>query len=732
MLLVKLGGGDFDIDSVAEDLASLDRPFVLLHGANRLRDRLAEALGKPPRVVESISGYSSVLSDEDAIDVMMAAYAGIRNKRIVEALRRHGVDAIGLTGLDGGLVRGERNTGIRVERDGRKLLLRDQSGKPRSINGTLLRTLLDGGYTPVLTVPIAGADGTALNTENDEVLALLAAELGGTEIVSLIEEVGLLADRNDPSTVVGEVDAERLEEWEGRVDGRMRRKIRALRSLFDRADGTGPVVRLSDGRVPRPVTTALAGAGTVVRRRRDGGGVAAAARPPDEPGAPGPAGGEFEEVALPSGESAAAAPPSGDAGVRTPPSGDAGVGTSPSGDAEVATPASGESGSWLDRQRAHELDVYGKRGLTLVSGEGCRVIDVEGRTYIDCIAGNGSLALGHRHPALEEAVREQIGRIWCVPGAFVSPPRTRFLERLHEALPDELARTFLSNSGTEAMEAALKTARAHTGRSGFVAALRGFHGRTMGALSVTAERRYRDPFAPLPGPVRRIRYNEVDTLAEAVDESVAALVLEPVQGEGGVHPADPDFLRAARAACDRSGALLVFDEVQTGFGRTGRLFAFQHCGVVPDVLCLAKSIAGGLPLGATVVRRGIDLAPGTHGSTFGGNPIACAAARATLDVLLDTPLLERVEEIGARICAPLERERPRVVREIRRSGLMIGIETRLPARGYVEALHARGVLALTAGRTVLRLLPPLVMTGDDASRVGEALLDALTSAPDVA
>ncbi len=669
MLLVKMGGGDFDIDAIAEDLATLDRPFVLLHGGNKLRDQLATELGRPPQVVESISGYTSVLSDEDGIDVLLAAYAGIRNKRIVESLRKHGMNAIGLTGLDGGLVEGVQNQGIRVRREGRKLLLRDQSGKPRSVNGTLLRSLLDQGYTPVLTVPIAGADGAALNSENDEVLALLAVELGAGEVVSLIEEVGLLADRDDPSSLVTEVDSAKLGEWEARVSGRMRRKIRALRTLFDRADAPGPLFRLSDGRIERPITRALAGAGTLVVRKA-------------------------AEAAV-----------------------------------ESAKAPRSESEAWLTRQSRHELDVYGKRGLTLVSGQGSRVRDADGNEYTDCIGGHGALALGHRHPVLQAALAEQAQQMWFVPGAYGSLPRTRFLERLHEALPPELDRTFLSNSGTEAIEAALKIARVHTGRAGFVAAVRGFHGRTMGALSITAEARYREPFEPLLSSVRRVPLNKPRALEAAVDSEVAAVVLEPVQGEGGVRVADPGFLRAARTACDDAGALLVFDEVQTGFGRTGRLFAFEHSGVIPDVLCLAKSIAGGLPLAATVVRSGIDLELGTHGSTFGGNPIACAVARATLDVLLDSDLIDRVEGIGGLICQPTRERAPGIVREIRQVGLMIGIQLKQPARPYVRALQERGVLALTAGRSVLRLLPPLVMGAEEASKVGAILADVLSEGP---
>ena len=677
VLLVKVGGGDMDLDVIAADLATLDRPFVLLHGANKLRDRLGRELGRPSQVIESVSGMTSVFSDDDAIDLLLAAYAGIRNKRMVEALRKNGVDAIGLTGLDGGLVVGERNRGIRVEREGRKLLLRDNSGKPRSVNGALIRDLLANGYAPVLTVPIADKDGSALNTENDEVLALLAAELVPSDIVSLIEEVGLLEDPDDPSTLVAELSADDLEVWEGKVGGRMRRKIRALRNLFEGVGGSGPRFRLADGRAPAPVSRALAGEGTLIRRQAAhlGGGHESES-------------GEFGR-----------------------------------------DPAVVRADGSLNGEPPHELDVYGKTGVTLVSGRGARVRGADGREYIDCVGGHGALALGHRHPALEAALIDQARRIWMVPGAYGSEPRSSLLERLHEALPPELDRTFLSNSGTEAVEAALKIARASTGRSGFVAAVRGFHGRTMGSLSVTSEARFREPFEPLLGPVRRVPLNRLETLSEAVDDRTAAVVLEPVQGEAGVHIADPDFLRAARARCDEVGALLVFDEVQTGFGRTGRLFAFEHSGVVPDVLCLAKSIAGGLPLGATVVREGIGLDIGTHGSTFGGNPVACAVARATLDVLLAGDLVSRADGVGAAICAPTLEERPAVVREIRRIGLMIGIQLKVPVRPYVAALRERGVLALAAGRTVLRMLPPLVITDAEARAVGDALAAVLVEKP---
>jgi len=684
VLVVKVGGGDLDLAAIASDLASLDRPFVLIHGANKLRDELAQALGRPPKVVESISGYTSVLSDDDAIDVLMAAYAGVRNKRLVEALRMAGVNAVGLTGLDGGLVEGERNKGIRVQQNGRKLLLRDNSGKPRSVNGALLRELLAAGYAPVLTVPIAGEDGSALNTENDEVLALVTAELGATDVVSLIEAPGLLADRSDPTSLVRRVEPRELPVWEERVEGRMRRKIRALGSLFKRASHPGPRFWLADGRVERPVSQALAGAGTLIARE----------------------GALHEEVATGSPDS-----------------------TRPESDIPRTGAPEATSEAWLARQAVYELDVYGKRGIALVSGEGARLKDVEGRSYIDCIGGHGSLALGHRHPAQLAALQCAAEGLWFVPGSFGSPARADFLERLHGALPAELSKTFLSNSGTESIEAALKIARAHTGRTDFVSAVRGFHGRTFGALSVTFESHYRDPFGPMLGEVRRVPFNNAEALSEAVDEQVAAVVLEPVQGEGGVHPADPGFLREARAACDERGALLVFDEVQTGFGRTGKLFAFEHSGVVPDVLCLAKSIAGGLPLGATVVREGITFPPGTHGSTFGGNPLACAVAGATVAALTGPPgeaLLAASEEKGRRLAARIRDAAPAPVREVRQIGLMIGIQLKKRVREYLGALQERGVLALAAGASVLRLLPPLVITDEEIDQVAETIVAVLS------
>ena len=297
-----------------------------------------------------------------------------------------------------------------------------------------------------------------------------------------------------------------------------------------------------------------------------------------------------------------------------------------------------------------------------------------------------------------------------------------------------MPRVFLCNSGAEAVEGALKLARLVTGRSGVIAAMRGFHGRTLGALSVTWEKAYREPFEPLLPGVKHVPFNQVERLAEALDETVGAVVVEVVQGEGGVHPAQDGYLRAVQDLCHANGSLLILDEVQTGFGRTGWLFAHQQDGVQPDLLCLAKSIAGGIPMGAVLMGEQVGpLPPASHGSTFGGNPLACAAGLAVLDVLQTTDLIARARARGAEVLAHLRATLPEVaghqVREVRGRGLLIGVELRGKVAPVLQALQARGVLALPAGRTVLRLLPPLVISDDDlwqaVTTVEEVLADAI-------
>jgi LysW-gamma-L-lysine/LysW-L-ornithine aminotransferase len=352
--------------------------------------------------------------------------------------------------------------------------------------------------------------------------------------------------------------------------------------------------------------------------------------------------------------------------------------------------------------------------LTLVRGEGAHLWDAAGRAYVDLGATHGVGNLGASPPEVVAAVEAQARELLYLGSGYANPVRSRFLERLLSLLPASFGSVFLSNSGTEAVEAALKIARSATGRTKVVAAMRGFHGRTFGALSATWRRELREPFEPLVPGFVHVPFNDAEALEAAVDDATALVLLEPVQGEGGVHVASEAFLRAARAAADRAGALLGFDEVQTGLGRTGRMFAFERWGIVPDLLLLAKSLAGGLPIGATVVAG--EVAPrfrGSHHSTFGGNPLACAAGLAALDLLVRERLPERAERLGALGLERLRALPSDKVREVRGLGLMIGVECRAKVAPYLAALEAKGFLAISAGATVMRLLPPLVIGEGD-------------------
>jgi LysW-gamma-L-lysine/LysW-L-ornithine aminotransferase len=364
--------------------------------------------------------------------------------------------------------------------------------------------------------------------------------------------------------------------------------------------------------------------------------------------------------------------------------------------------------------------------LTIVRGEGAVLWDDGGRRYVDLGATHGAGSLGAANPDIARAVRAQSETLLYLGSGYANPVRTQFLEKLLGLLPPSFGRVFLSNSGTEAVEAGIKIARSATHRTKVVAAMRGFHGRTMGALSATWRRELREPFEPLVPGFHHVPFNDATALEAAVDETTALVLLEPVQGEGGVHVASSDYLRAARAAADRSGALLAFDEVQTGVARTGRLFAFERWGVVPDLLLLAKSLAGGVPIGATVTSAAIEERfQGTHHSTFGGNPLACAAGIAALDFTVREHLAERAERLGEVARAKLTTLPPETVREVRGLGLLIGVELREKVAPYLAALERRGFLAISAGATVLRLLPPLVISDDDWAAALEAISEVV-------
>ena len=374
----------------------------------------------------------------------------------------------------------------------------------------------------------------------------------------------------------------------------------------------------------------------------------------------------------------------------------------------------------------HTSGVYAKRDLTIVRGEGALLWDDQGNEYIDCVGGQGAANLGHAHPKIVQAIQDQASLLISCPEMFYNPQRAALSARLTALAPGKMDRVFLCNSGTEAVEAAIKFARFSTGRRKIIASMRGFHGRTMGALSATWNKKYREPFMPLVPDFQHVPYNKLERLEASVDESTAAVILEIVQGEGGVHLGTVEYLSGAQALCQEHGALLIIDEVQTGFGRTGKMFASEHFGLEPDLMCLAKSIGGGVPMGAVLIGERVrKLSPGVHGSTFGGNPLAAKASMAALDVLENEALPQRAAELGDYLLERLGEINSPIIRDVRGLGLMVGIEIRQKVAPYLQALTQRGVLAQPAGLTVIRLLPPLVIHKNQLDRVVDALVDVL-------
>ncbi|MBI3359745.1 MAG: aspartate aminotransferase family protein [Chloroflexi bacterium] len=382
--------------------------------------------------------------------------------------------------------------------------------------------------------------------------------------------------------------------------------------------------------------------------------------------------------------------------------------------------------SILDQESLHTSGLYTKRPIAIVRGEGARLWDSDGNEYIDCVGGQGTANVGHANPAVAAAIAEQARTLIALPEMFYNDKRAALLERLTGLAPDGMRRAFLCNSGAEAVEAAIKFARLATKRTEIIAAMRGFHGRTFGALSATWEKKYREPFEPLVPGFRHIPYNDLPALENAINANTAAVLLEVVQGEGGVRPGTAEFLKGAERLCRERGAMLIMDEVQTGFGRTGEMFAVQHHGLKPDLICLAKSIAGGLPMGATLIGDRVGELPAqSHGSTFGGNPLACAAALAAIDYIESNHLPDRAAELGTWFIARLKQIESPLIREVRGLGLMVGIELKQKVTPYLQALMAQGVLALPAGLTVMRFLPPLVIAQDELARVADAVEETL-------
>ena len=375
----------------------------------------------------------------------------------------------------------------------------------------------------------------------------------------------------------------------------------------------------------------------------------------------------------------------------------------------------------------HEYGVplQAKRDLVAVRGNGALLYDEQDREYIDCAAGIGVASLGHCHPKLVAAIKQQAETLITCPNIMYNDVRSKLLKKLVEVSPESLTRAYLCNSGAEAIEAALKFARLHTGRTNFVTAMRGFHGRTMGAVSATYTPKYREAFQPLIPGFDYVPFNKIEKLDAAVNDNTAAVMFELLQGEGGVNPIQADYLAAVRKLCSERGVLLIIDEIQTGFCRTGRFFACDHFDLQPDIMCVAKAIGGGVPVGATLLNADINIEPGLHGTTFGGNPLACAAALAAIDVYQTDNLAQRAAELGDYFEQQLNVADLPQVRSLRRLGLMIGIELKQKVQDKLAELLENRIIALPAGPNVIRMLPPLIIEKEQIDRVVKTLRELL-------
>ena len=375
-------------------------------------------------------------------------------------------------------------------------------------------------------------------------------------------------------------------------------------------------------------------------------------------------------------------------------------------------------------------NLYQRFPVTVEKGKGAHVWDVDGKEYIDCMGGYGVALVGHQNERVNNAIKEQVDKIITVHSSLYNKTREEFLKTLIGLAPKNLTQVHLNNSGAEAVEAAIKFARKFTGKKGMVAMKGSYHGKSFGALSITFNPKYKKAFQPLVEKVSFASYGDMESLRSVIDEDTAFVILEPIQGESGINVAPDGFLQEVRKLCDEKGIILIFDEIQAGLGRTGRLWACDHWNTAPDILCLAKGIAGGVPMGATLVRPDIlaAISKGEHSSTFGGNPLSCAAGTAALKALTEDGLIENSEKMGKIFREGLEKlkENHSIIREIRGKGLMIGVELKFEVREILMNLIEKGVLMLYSGRNILRILPPLVITEEDITKVLQTLDTVLT------
>lgn len=369
---------------------------------------------------------------------------------------------------------------------------------------------------------------------------------------------------------------------------------------------------------------------------------------------------------------------------------------------------------------AYLANLYQRFPVTLARGKGALVWDASGKEYIDCMGGYGVALVGHCNDRVVSAIKNQAETLITAHMSVYNDTRLKFMQKFAEISPPGLTKMFFTNSGAESIEGALKFARKYSGKHGVIAMNGAYHGKTFGALSVTYNEKYRKSFMPLLEGVKFVPYSDPAKLEESIDENTGTVVLEPIQGETGIIVPPDDLLPRIREICDRRGLVLIFDEIQSGLGRTGKMWAGQHWNTTPDIMCLAKGIAGGVPMGLIASKPEVMEATklGEHSSTFGGSPIACAAGHATLQALTDDKLVENAQKSGERLRQGLEglKEKHKIIREVRGKGMMIGVELRFEVKDVLFDGIRQGLLMLYSGRNIIRLLPPLVMDGATISR----------------
>jgi acetylornithine/LysW-gamma-L-lysine aminotransferase len=383
----------------------------------------------------------------------------------------------------------------------------------------------------------------------------------------------------------------------------------------------------------------------------------------------------------------------------------------------------------MQTEDCYLANVFSKKPVVLTSGKGALVWDINGKEYVDCSSSYGVAALGHCHPKIVDAIKAQSEQLITCHSCYYNDKRSEFIDKLIKITPSGLNKAFLSNSGAESVECAIKLARKATGKTEIIALMGGYHGKTMGALSATWDKKYREPFMPLIPDIKHVGPDNSAKIGEAITEKTAAVLMEPIRGEGGIRVPPDGYLQEVREICDKRGVLLIFDEVQTSFGRTGKLFGCQNWNVTPDIMCLAKPFAGGLPIGVTVAKDNIMSAfkVGEHSTTFSGSPLVCAAGCAAIDVLVEEKLADKAAANGKYFKTQLEglAAKHKIVKEVRGLGLMLGMELRYDVYDVLQKTLNKGVLVIDAGRTVVRLLPPLVITRPQIDRAITALDEAL-------